>query len=192
MRRSSEASRLIPIRRHRTLALVALSMLTATALWARVPAPSRPATAAPAVSTPASTTQIEGKTIEGTPFRLAALKGKVVLVMYWSTDCAVCRSKMPELRTNYEGWSGKPFELVAVNTDTREQDFILYERLISRTVPLKQRFVQLWKGEASYRDNVAKPAQLPYALLFDKEGRLVERYAGRIPPEAWDRIADLL
>jgi hypothetical protein len=33
---------------------------------------------------------------------------------------------------------------------------------------------------------------LPAAFLLDKTGQLVEQYHGRIPPEAWDRIADLL
>ena len=148
----------------------------------------------PAVSTaaPAAMPQIEGKTIEGTSFKLSSLKGKVVLVMFWSTGCAVCRDKMPELRNNYEGWAGKPFELVAVNTDTRMQDFLDYERIIARTVPLKQRFVQLWTGDGGYKDNVGKPVQLPAAFLIDKTGKVVERYVGRIPPEAWDRIADLL
>lgn len=150
------------------------------------------ATFAQAPAQPVSPPQIEGKTIDGAPFKLASLKGKVVLVMFWSTGCAVCRDKMPELRNNYEGWAGKPFELVAVNTDTRMQDFLDYERIISRTVPLKQRFVQLWTGEAGYRDNVGKPVQLPAAFLVDKSGKVVERYVGRIPPEAWDRIADLL
>lgn len=136
--------------------------------------------------------QIEGKTIDGSPFKLSSLKGKVVLVMFWSTGCAVCRDKMPELRINYEGWAGKPFELVAVNNDAKVQDFLDYERIISRTVPLKQRFIQLWTGEVGYKDNIGKPAQLPAAFLVDKTGKIVERYVGRIPPEAWDRIADLL
>lgn len=145
-----------------------------------------------ATAAPVTTPQVEGKTIDGAAFRLSSLKGKVVLVMFWSTGCAVCRDKMPELRNNYEGWAGKPFELVAVNTDTRMQDFLDYERIISRTVPVKQRFVQLWTGDGGYKDNVGKPAQLPAAFLVDKTGKVVERYVGRIPPEAWDRIADLL
>lgn len=139
-----------------------------------------------------STPHIEGKTVEGKPFGLSSLKGKVVLVLYWSTGCAVCRDKMPELRTNYEGWSGKPFELVAVNTDARMKDMQDYENIISRTVPTRQRFVQLWAGDNSYRDNLGPHAQLPAAYLIDKSGKIVERYVGRIPPEAWDRIADLL
>ncbi len=130
--------------------------------------------------------------MDGKPFQLAALKGKVVLLMFWSTECAVCRDKMPELRQNYEGWRGKPFEMVLVSTDRRMEDLQSYEQIISRTVPLKQRFVQLWVGDAGYRDGFGKPAQLPASFLIDKSGRVVERYQGRIPAEAWDRIAELL
>lgn len=173
--------------------LAALTWLPVVALvpsgWAQTTAP---AAAVSVAAKPMATPIIEGKTLDGSAFKLSSLKGKVVLVMFWSTGCAVCRDKMPELRTNYEGWSGKPFELVAVNTDTRAQDFLDYERIISRTVPVKQRFVQLWTGESGYQDNIGKPAQFPTAFLIDKTGKVVERYVGRIPPEAWDRIADLL
>lgn len=151
--------------------------------------PSPPSTRAENVS---AAPQIEGKTIAGLPFKLSSLKGKVVLVLYWSTNCAVCRDKMPELRTNHEGWAGKPFELVAVSTDRRMQEVLEYERIIARTVPMKQRFVQLWTGDSSYRDNLGQHAQLPAGYLIDKSGKVVERYMGRIPAEAWDRIADLL
>ena len=156
--------------------------------WAQsIPPPGTPVAAA-AVSLPI----IEGKTIDGKPFKLSMLKGKVVLVMFWSTGCAVCRDKMPELRENYAGWNGKPFELVAVNTDARRQDFMEYERIIASTVPPRQRFVQLWTGESAYLDSFGKHGQLPDAFLIDKTGKLVERYVGRIPAETWDRIADLL
>lgn len=175
----------------RTVALSALLMVKPFVAHAQ-PAPAARPSSAPAPAAAVTTPQIEGKTIEGAAFRLASLKGKVVLVMFWSTGCAVCRDKMPELRTNYEGWKGKPFELVAINTDARVQDFLDYERIISATVPLKQRFVQLWTGETGYRDNIGKAAQLPAAYLVDKNGKVVERYVGRIPAEAWDRIADLL
>ena len=170
--------------------LLALGMASSLLAQTLPPAPKaeRVAAAPAAVAAP----QIESNTVEGKPFRLSSLKGKVVLLLYWSTSCAVCRDKMPELRTNYEGWTGKPFELVAVNTDTRKQDMQDYENIISRTVPLRQRFVQLWAGDSSYSDNLGKHGQLPAGYLIDKSGKIVERYVGRIPPEAWDRIADLL
>ena len=169
-----------------------LACLTMSVAWGQTPpsAAAKPLVAPDTAVVTAPT--MEGKTIEGNPFKLSSLKGKVVLVMFWSTGCAVCRDKMPELRNNYAGWAGKPFEMVAVNTDQRVQDFLDYERIISTTVPVKQRFVQLWTGETGYKDNIGKPAQLPTAFLIDKNGKVVERYTGRIPAEAWDKIADLL
>ena len=52
--------------------------------------------------------------------------------------------------------------------------------------------MQLWTGESGYLDSFGQHAQLPDAFLIDKKGKLIERYVGRIPPETWDRIADLL
>jgi glutathione peroxidase-family protein len=172
--------------RHGLVMITLIAMGMAAPSLAQTPPP--PAKAESVAAAP----RIEGKTMEGKPFRLSSLKGKVVLLLYWSTGCAVCRDKMPELRNNYEGWASKPFEMVAVSTDRRMQDVEEYERIIARTVPMRQRFVQLWMGESSYSDNLGKHAQLPAAYLIDKSGKIVERYVGRIPPEAWDRIADLL
>lgn len=169
--------------------------LAAVLMWGglALPLPALAQAADPGATAKALTPPlVEGKTIDGTPFKLSSLKGKVVMVMFWSTGCAVCRDKMPELRNNYEGWNGKPFELVVISTDKRVQDLLDYERIITRTVPLKQRFVQLWSGESGYKDNLGTHAQLPAAYLLDKSGKVVERYIGRIPADAWDRIADLL
>ena len=161
------------------------ALLLTTALWA-------PSIGAQPATAPAAPPAVSGTTFEGKPFELASLKGKVVLVMFWSTGCAVCRDKMPELRQNYEGWNGKPFEMVLVSTDRKMQDVDDYEKIISRTVPTKQRFVQLWAGNAGYRDSFGPQAQLPSTFIVDKAGKVVARYQGRIPAEAWDKIADLL
>jgi thiol-disulfide isomerase/thioredoxin len=156
-----------------------------------------PATAAKAAEPPEVVTPtISGNTLEKKPFRLAALKGKVVLVMFWSTDCAVCRDKMPELRENVQGWADKPFEVVLVSVDRNMRDVDGYNAIINKSVPLKQRFTQLWTGDASYKDNLSSATlsriQLPMALLIDKDGKVVERFTGRIPVDVWDKISDLL
>lgn len=177
---------------HLTALLAAASLAAAAQSQPQPPGRAAPIAVAQASAPSAALPQLEGKTIEGRSFTLASQRGKVVLLMLWSTDCAVCRDKMPELRQNYEGWAGKPFELVLVSVDRKVQDVFAYEQIISRTVPLKQRFVQLWAGEPGHRDNLGRPAQLPAAWLIDKSGKVVERYSGRIPAEAWDRIAELL
>ena len=123
---------------------------------------------------------IQGKTLTGAPFDLAALRGKVVLVLFWSTDCAVCRDKMPELRANAQGWQGKPFELVSISFDRREQDALDYEKLVTAMVPASQRFAALWSGNPAYKGNAVRPAQLPTAWLLDKSGKLVETWQARM------------
>ena len=136
---------------------------------------------------------LQGRTLAGQPFSLAELRGKVALVVFWSTDCAVCHDKMHELRANAQGWRGKPFELITVSMDRKLQDTADYERLVLATVVNKnERLLSLWAGDAAYQSSLARPAHLPAAYLIDKAGKLVEQYNGRIPPEAWDRIADLL
>jgi thiol-disulfide isomerase/thioredoxin len=151
---------------------------------------------APAAPAPVVQAMLQGPAMDGTPFSLSTLRGRVVLVMFWSTGCAVCRDKMPELRQNAAGWRAQPFDLVLVSTDRRQQDLIDYERILTRTLPASQRFVQLWAGAPGFRETLGVPALSaavqPTTFLIDKAGKVVERYSGRIPPEAWDRIADLL
>jgi thiol-disulfide isomerase/thioredoxin len=170
-------------------------------LSARAQTPTGPAkpiesASAPVSSAVAALPSIMGTTLEKKAFNLAALKGKVVLVMFWSTDCAVCRDKMPELRENVQGWAGKPFEVVLVSVDRRMADVDSYNAIINKSVPLQQRFTQLWTGDTLYQDNLNTAtltrAQLPAALLIGKDGKLIERFNGRIPVEVWDKISDLL
>lgn len=136
--------------------------------------------------------ELEGTAANGQRLRLAGLRGRVVLVFYWSTGCAVCRDKMRELRANLAGWKEQPFTLLGVNMDARQQDFNAYEQLVAQTVPATQRFVSLWSGGPDFHDSMGTPPSLPSACLINQQGALVERYSGRIPPEAWDRIAALL
>lgn len=134
---------------------------------------------------------VQGSTTDGKPFELGSLKGKVVLLMFWSTSCPVCRDKMPEIRQNHDGWAGKPFEVVLVSTDKRIKDLDDYEKVLARTVPMTARQVWLWSGDQSYKDNLGSHPRLPATYVIDKTGKVVERYAGRIPAEAWDKISDL-
>ena len=135
---------------------------------------------------------LEGSAPDGASVRLVDLRGQVVLVFYWATTCAVCRDKMGELRANLAGWRAQPFTVLGVNLDTRVRDFLAYEALVTQTVPVTHRFTSISGQAAGFRDSMGRPEHLPSACLIDKQGRLVERYSGRIPASTWDRIADLL
>lgn len=171
------------------LAMLALAIPVVSA-WAQTVAPS--ATSAPL--------QIRGKTIDGAAFDLKQHGGKVVLVMFWATDCAVCRDKMPELRENAKGWANKPFVTVLVSADKRMSDVDTYNKIINQSVPMKERLVQLWALDPSYKDSLTTAdliqkrtaSSLPLTLVINKQGNIVKRYQGRIPAEVWDDIAELL
>lgn len=153
---------------------------------------------AQASAPPPPVDSLEGTTLDGQRRRLSEQRGRVVLVFYWSTTCAVCRDKMPELRANLAGWRDRPFTLFGVNMDARRQDWIDYERLVANTTSPTQRFSSIWGPAATWRpaasaqDSQAASGPLPLAYLIDKTGNVVERYQGRIPVAAWDRIAELL
>ena len=157
------------------------------------------AQAAKSAASPASkpsNLMVEGETLDKKPFQLGALKGKVALVMFWSTDCPVCRDQMPELRENVQGWVDKPFELVLVSVDKKRKDVDDYYSFLSQVVPSKQRFTQLWAGSNNYKDSISAMQipvkQLPATFLLDKTGKVVSVIYGRIPVQAWDDIAELL
>ncbi len=145
-------------------------------------------------------THITGKTMDGPLFDLAKQKGKVVLVMFWATDCAVCRDKMRELRENAKGWEGKPFTTVLISADRRMGDVDSYNAIINQSVPMKDRLTQLWALDPSYKDSLGtaeliknrNATSLPLTLVLDKNGAVVKRYQGRVPAEVWDDIAELL
>jgi len=151
-----------------------------------------PAAAQVPASAGAALPELEGTNANGQRLRLADFRGRVVLVFYWTSGCAVCRDKMKELRANLMGWQGQPFTLLGVNMDTRRQDWLDYERLVAQTTPASQRFASVWAGGSDFRDSMERPTQWPSACLINKNGQLVEQYRGRIPSDAWNHIADLI
>jgi thiol-disulfide isomerase/thioredoxin len=137
--------------------------------------------------------RVRGPTLDGASFDSAAQRGKVLMVFHWSTDCAVCRSKLPELRANAQGWRGKPFELVLVSEDRRRADALAYDEAWRATQKADLHPPSLWAGEPGFADSSkARPRQLPLTIVLDAQGIERARFEGRIPPEAWDAVAELL
>lgn len=125
----------------------------------------------------------QATTLEGAGFDPASLKGKVVMLFYWSTRCAVCRSHLPELRANMVGWRNKPFVLVTINVDSDAAEWRAYEHIAQQTQSARP--VVLWSpGQLASR--------LPLTLVLDTSAKVVARYEGRIAYEAWDAVADML
>jgi thiol-disulfide isomerase/thioredoxin len=126
---------------------------------------------------------LSATTLEGGKFDPAALKDKVVMVYYWSTGCAVCRSHLAELRANLAGWKNKPFALVTVNVDADAAQWRAYEYIAAQTQSVRP--ISIWEPKGAM-------GKLPITLVTDIAGVVKYRYDGRIATESWDSVAELL
>ena len=147
----------------------------------------------PAAAQDTSPPQLTGKTMNQGTVDLAQLRGKVVLVFFWSTDCPVCLDKLPELRRNLEGWRGKDFVIVAVSQDRSMADLKAYEQVLDRVAPANAQMRIVWRRDAGHRDSFGDlPVKTPTSFILDRKGVLTKRVNGRIPLELWDDIAELV
>jgi peroxiredoxin len=134
-----------------------------------------------------------GRTMQPATVDLAQLKGKVVLLFFWSTDCPVCLDKLPELRRNLEGWRGKDFIIVAVSQDRSMADLKAYEQVLDKIAPSNAQMKIVWRRDAAHRDNFGElPLKTPTTLVVDRAGKVVKTISGRVPADLWDDIAELV
>lgn len=139
-----------------------------------------------------SQVQLEGVTLDNRSVKLDKLKGKVIFLTFWTTESYTSRATMYELRQNYKGWAGQPFELVAVNVDPKSENLNNFMRITAVAAPVKERFPMLWAGHPGYKDTFSKSGKMPVSYVIDKQGNVVKRFEGPVPPDAWNDIADLL
>lgn len=134
-----------------------------------------------------------GKTVQGATVDLASYKGKVVLLFFWSTECAVCLDQLPEMRRNLNGWRGQDFLIVAVNQDRAMADLSAYERVLDRIAPPNPQMKIVWRRDSAHRDSFGDlPQKSPTTLIIDRKGALVKSVTGRAAPEVWDDVAELV
>jgi peroxiredoxin len=140
-----------------------------------------------------SNPSLVGKTMQPAVVDLAQLKGKVVLLFFWSTDCPVCLDKLPELRRNLEGWRGKDFVIVAVSQDRSMADLKAYEQVLDKIAPPNAQMKIVWRRDPAHRDTFGElPVKAPTTLVIDRSGKVVKTISGRVPAELWDDVAELV
>lgn len=60
------------------------------------------------------------ETIDGRPFDLASLRGKIVLLDFWSTSCASCIGEMPHVKEVFDRYRPQGFEVVSICLDEQK------------------------------------------------------------------------
>lgn len=55
--------------------------------------------------------------------KLSDLKGKYVLVDFWSSGCSWCRKETPNLQKTYDAFTNKNFTILGVSSDYKKEDW---------------------------------------------------------------------
>jgi thiol-disulfide isomerase/thioredoxin len=120
---------------------------------------------------------IQGVDLDGKPFNLSDLKGKVVLVVFWTTWCLPSAAETEWLHQAYEAYHPKGFEIVGVNLDLMQDDAPKLETLMPNirrfVLDYNVRWPTLVNGPAD--GDVAKAyavTEVPANVLIDRDGKV--------------------
>ncbi len=103
--------------------------------------------------------------------KLSDLKGKLVLLEFWSSNCGPCRKENPNLVKTYEKFKHKGFEVFAVSQDTKKESWL--------NAIEKDKLPWLQVSDLKGRDNSASLIYgingIPDNFLIDPKGIIVGR-----------------
>ena len=106
---------------------------------------------------------------------LADLRGKVTLINFWASWCHPCRTEMPALDSLRKEIGEADFRFVTMNEDVSVTDAEAFMRELGFDFP-----VLLGRGRLRERYHYIG---LPYTVLLDRDGKVVQRWLGFKGPE---------
>jgi peroxiredoxin len=111
---------------------------------------------------------IQFTALDGRQVDLAKLKGKVVLVEFWSTSCGPCVARMPEVKAAYQKFQDRGFEVIGICLDDRES--VLRRFIKEKELSWPQYFDgKGWENKFSLRYGIFA---IPTMWLVDTAGNL--------------------
>jgi peroxiredoxin len=126
---------------------------------------------------PRPAASLEGKTLDGKTVSLSGLKGKVVAVLFFSTDCPHCQNTTRILNPIYDEWKARGLEIMgmAVNptaTDNLKSFAMRFEAKFPLALSVTSecnRFAE---------ESVMRRFSVPYLFLVDRQGRVRAEHPG--------------
>jgi len=106
----------------------------------------------------------------GKPVRLDQYRGKVTLVNFWASWCEPCREEFPHMAELYRAFSRDQFDIAAISDDVSDGKMRAFVREFRPPFPI---LVGGGRMKAAYHYR-----GLPYSVLLDKQGRVIERIFG--------------
>lgn len=124
--------------------------------------------------TPAAAPDVTYISLQGEKITTDSLRGKVVLVNFWATDCVICIKEMPEITATYQKYRGRGFETIAVAMRHDPPNFVL-DYVEKNKLPFKVSLDPM--GELARAFGNVKLT--PTTFVIDRQGNIVIRVVGR-------------
>lgn len=127
------------------------------------------------------------RTVDGKAVRLSDYRGKTVLLVFWGLGCRLCRTEAPHLTELHEKYKDKGFTVLAVEAfDNDSADVKAYMREQKLSHPVVVGGAQTGSGKYFI-------AGLPRAFWIDRNGVVVDRWAGGFTKDAMEaKIQEML
>ncbi len=124
-------------------------------------------------------------TMDGETVELASLKGKVVLLVFWSSRCSICQAEIPQLNELAAGYSRKNIVFLAATMENEGivENYLRRNRFDFQVLP--NSFGLLLKyadRDKEGRVNIGFPAY----YLIDRSGYIQYKDSG------WDKTTPLV
>ncbi|HEX9303653.1 MAG TPA: TlpA disulfide reductase family protein [Thermoanaerobaculia bacterium] len=120
---------------------------------------------------------------------IAREKGHVVLVNFWATWCVPCREEFPSLSRLQERNRSAGLRVVGVSTDFEKQRAAVEKFLAERRPPFPNYHRKKGGDDQDFIDAVDSRwgGELPFSVLYDRSGRKVRAFSGKLPIAAAER-----
>jgi len=121
---------------------------------------------------------LEAEDLEGEPVSLADMRGDVVVVNVWWSNCGPCRKEAPMLNQVEEQTADQGVRFLGVNIrDNSAANGLAFQRRFGIEFPS----VYDPTGRAVLAFDGLSPNAIPTTLVLDREGRIAARVLGDLP-----------
>ena len=114
-------------------------------------------------------------TITGQKISMFDLKGKVVLINFWATDCPGCIKEMPDLIKTYNNYKAKGFEVISV-----AMPYDPPAQVLNYTKQKALPFPVMHDGFGEITKAFGDVNLTPTAFIFNKKGERIQHTIGEL------------
>ncbi|MAK55287.1 MAG: thioredoxin [Pusillimonas sp.] len=109
-------------------------------------------------------------------------QGRPVVVNFWATWCPPCVKEMPDLEALSQKYPDVAFLGLGVDTADNMRNFLPKVQVSYDLLVVGYGGIELMKQLGNTAGG------LPFTLIFNEAGRMVERILGQVKPDALDKV----